>query len=99
MGGAPPLPQDFAPQGGKNRHFFRFFDPRGHPENKGQNGLRGALSGPPFWGSPDRRQCPYDLTRTAEGAIRKVGQGWPQIGLATLALRSRSRSVANPPCR
>ena len=28
MGGAPPLPHDFAPQGAKNRTFFAIFGPR-----------------------------------------------------------------------
>ena len=36
MGGAPPLPHDFAPQGGKNVHFFA---PRG-------SGARGGPWGP-----------------------------------------------------
>ena len=39
MGGAPPLPRDFAPQGGKNGHFLPIF----HPSPRGSKG--GILGG------------------------------------------------------
>ena len=60
MGGAPPLPHDFAPQGGKNVPFLAPEDqgPEGAPgtprsgRRGGPGGPRGGLGGPPSRGLP-----------------------------------------------
>ena len=52
MGGAPPLPHDFAPQGGKNGHFLAILGPPGPPPE--DQGSEGGFGGPPAcgWGAP-----------------------------------------------
>ena len=64
MGGAPPLPHDFAPQGAKN---WRFFAPFGPTEDQGPEGgfwgpqdVSAGVTKPPWfrWGPELEPGCP-----------------------------------------
>ena len=72
MGGAPPLPHNFAPEGAKNRKFLRFLGPRRQGAAGGPGGRR---PGPETPGGP--REGPGGAPRGAVGGPRNPGSQSP----------------------
>ena len=71
MGGAPPLPHDFAPQGGKNRPFLAHFAPTEDQGPEGgargpQDESAGVTQTPRSWGARTGTRLPE---------ARSVGSG------------------------
>ena len=89
MGGAPPLPLDFASQGVKNGHFLAIFGPpRILLWVADWRGGRPPQGGPPEWEAGAHKAYPRPggllAPRPDEGPAGALGDCWPPLGREAL---------------